>query len=238
MPIPTFTGLPPNPEFKDIVNKFNRLTAEMQNLLLSLDSLNVVSLSAGTVIVYDLDGGPGTITLTKDGMVINNGTTDTFFVDIDGNVTMTSATVQSATGFPKVIMDPSGNLFGAYETADQFILIDPIGGVGSVPAVILRDDDVPITGLIYIDSSLEELNIGSTKNIRISVGVGGYTKIDQEVRVGNWSDVFSIGASQTLQQELDAKADGSGINGTVYVAATSGGATTTAITFTNGVRTS
>lgn len=50
MPVPSFGGLPPYPEFKDVVDKVNRLVNELRNLLLNLDTLNVVELDAEVII--------------------------------------------------------------------------------------------------------------------------------------------------------------------------------------------
>lgn len=109
-------------DIADYLIGFVRWLADFIN---HMDSLNVGELDAGTVIVYDLDGGPGTITLTKDGLIVNNGTFDTFTVDINGNVTMTSAVVRSSTGYPRVELNSNTNLIAAYQTANESIQINP-----------------------------------------------------------------------------------------------------------------
>lgn len=106
MPIPTFTGLPPFPEFNDVVAKFNKLTSEMQNLFLTLDSLNVVSLTADHIDAGTLDAGVVTvradynsgayIQINSSGMTIYDGTQNTFTVDVNGNVTMTGTVTADA----------------------------------------------------------------------------------------------------------------------------------------------
>lgn len=49
MPIPTFNKLGPYPEFKDLVNKINTIVAELQNLMVSLDTLNIIKLNAKVI---------------------------------------------------------------------------------------------------------------------------------------------------------------------------------------------
>lgn len=218
----------------------------MQNLFLTLDSLNVVSLTAdhidaGTIdanivtIRSDLTAG-AYVQIDGNGMIINNGTIDTFKADINGAVTMTSATIQSATGFPKVVMDPSGSLFAAYSSSDDVLTISPFGPV-STPSMRLYNSDsstVP-RGSIYINeiSGTTYFTFFGQEAVQLT---SPDTWVNGPLRVNAYAD-FSDGTTD-LQAELDAKANGSGISGTVYVASTSGGPTTTAITFTNGVRTS
>lgn len=107
MPIPTFTTLPPNPQFNDVSNKLNVVVRELQNLFLSLDSLNVVSLTAdhidaGTInanivtIRGDYEGG-AFIELSATGIRINDGTQDTFIADTSGNVTL-KGTIEALAG--------------------------------------------------------------------------------------------------------------------------------------------
>lgn len=103
MPIPTLTGLPPNPTFQDIVDRLNKVVRETNNMLLNLDSLNVVSLTAdhinaGTIdanivtIRSDLTAG-AYVQIDGNGLVINDGSRNTFRADITGQVTMTGATI-------------------------------------------------------------------------------------------------------------------------------------------------
>lgn len=95
MPIPTFTGLGPDPQYEDIVNKVNTLVAELRNLMLTLDSLNVVSLTADHVDTGTLNAnlvtirsdllGSSYLQLDGNGIRANNGVIDTFEIGSDGN---------------------------------------------------------------------------------------------------------------------------------------------------------
>lgn len=119
MPIPTFSKLKPNPDFNDIATKVNTLVGELTNLILNLDSLNVVSLTAdhidaGTIdanivtIRSDLTAG-AYVQINGNGMVINNGTINTFEADINGEVTATGITiVNDLTGTGSIQIDNSG----------------------------------------------------------------------------------------------------------------------------------
>lgn len=128
MPLPTFTGLPPEPTFQDLVTKFNKLTKEMQNLFLTLDSMNVISLTAdhidtGTLLAAlvtikgALNSG-GYITIDGNGMTVNNGTKNVMRIDLDGNITVedgviTGGTVRTASSGKRIEL--SGNQLRTYD---------------------------------------------------------------------------------------------------------------------------
>ncbi|WP_410512046.1 hypothetical protein PaeBR_18680 [Paenibacillus sp. BR2-3] len=57
MPIPTFTGLPPDPTFAELVSKLNTVVKQMQNLLLNLDTLNIRSLNAEVIEAETITAG-------------------------------------------------------------------------------------------------------------------------------------------------------------------------------------
>lgn len=103
MPVPDMNGVPPWAEFNDLKNKLNELVGKYNNLLVNLDSLNVVSLTAdhidaGTIdanlvtIRSDLTAG-AYVQIDGNGMTINNGSYNTFRADITGSVFMTGATI-------------------------------------------------------------------------------------------------------------------------------------------------
>ncbi|MDR6555429.1 hypothetical protein [Paenibacillus qinlingensis] len=221
MPIPNINQLPPDPSFGDVANRVNRLVQEITQLMLSLDSINVTSLSAGTVIVYDLDGGPGTITLTKDGMVINNGTTNTFTVDINGNVVMTSALVRSSAGFPKVELNSGSNLLGAYQTANESIRINPNSSSGDPEIVFFHGGSTK--GIFkYLSPDILLITPTGAASITLSSGV-----------------TLNLGATNLVNIDCAAlRINGQlGQSGTVYVSATPGGVANVPINFTDGIRT-
>lgn len=133
MPIPTLTGLPPNPTFQDLVDRVNKVVRETNNMLLNLDSLNVVSLTAdhidaGTIdadivtIRSDLTAG-AFVQIDGNGLVINDGSMDTFRADITGKVTMTGALIRSKNGYPTIVLNPNGDLVGAYVDANNSVTI-------------------------------------------------------------------------------------------------------------------
>lgn len=159
-PLPTFTGLPPHATFDDVKNKVNKLTQELTNIMLSLDSLNVVSLTAdhidaGTIdanvvtIRSDLTAG-AYIQIDGNGMVINNGSVNTFTADINGAVTMTSATIRSLATGERVVIDSTGlHTYDAFGFERLTIGTAPVEGV---KAVTFRDTTGAAQGVITYDT--------------------------------------------------------------------------------------
>lgn len=177
MPLPTFTGLPPHADFDDVKKKVNKLTQELTNLMVNLDSLNVVSLTAdhidaGTInaglvtIRADLTGGAFIQLDAATGMIINNGTINTFEADINGEVTATGITlINDLTGTGSIQIDNSGITVndGAVDT----FTVDIDGDVTMTSATIRslatgERVELDSTGLHTYDAfGFERLTIGT-----------------------------------------------------------------------------
>ncbi|MCM3703790.1 hypothetical protein [Paenibacillus macerans] len=216
MPIPDLSGVPPWAEFEDLKNKTNDIVAKYNNLLVNLDSLNVVSLTAdhidaGTInanvvtIRSDLTAS-GFIQINGSGMVVNNGSYNTFTVDMNGFVTMTGALIQSANGYPRVVMDPENELFGAYYDSGNYIYITSDQN-GSPALVFVNSGN--LGGYINLFGGL---NFSSTLSAAINalqgsieLNAGGNIRLEAEgsVVVPSWDQLFSRRDGQTLQDVLD-----------------------------------
>lgn len=221
MPIPDFGGLGPDPSFNDMVEKINQLVQKFRNLLLNLDSLNVVSITANsTTITANLDGG-AYIRLDGNGMVVNDGTQDVFTVDFEGFVTMTGALVRSAAGYPRVELNSGNNLIGAYKDEEHSLNILNLVGP-DVPAIRYWDQALGKVAYIYFDVTDLGLLMLAQSDINI-ITSGGIVYI-------NNVDVLSTLTS--LQTQINGKANSfSGYTGNVT-------AGTSTMHFTNGILTS
>lgn len=128
MPFPTF-GTVDGADLDEVLDSLEKQRKEMQWLLQSLDTLNVKELSAdvinaGTInvnlvrIFTDLTGGlegAAYIEMNTEGIKISNGLTNTFTVDMNGDVVLRSAT------FYEELKDEFGVVTGGN------IVIDPTG---------------------------------------------------------------------------------------------------------------
>jgi hypothetical protein len=250
MPLGQF-GTPPSADIstKDLADLVARLIKEVTYLLNGgLDTLNVNELSADVInagtlnaalvtVKAALTGAAYILINAAQGLIINDGTKNTFQADINGLVTMVGALIQSATGYPRVELNSDNNLFAAYQTATKFAKL--MSDYNAVPALVFQDTGASTLGALFLST---DFIMTSTINSRIDANnhidlnpalLGG----SYYVRIKNWGKLYNKDTSRTLQQDLDAKANGSGVNGTVYVATTPGGPANTPITFTNGVRT-
>ncbi|MBB6672628.1 hypothetical protein [Cohnella nanjingensis] len=219
MPVPTFAGLPPFPEFDDVVNKVNQLVNQLRNLLLNLDTLNIVELNAdvinsGTVnagkvtVKSDLNAG-AYILIDGNGMTINDGSKNTFQVNINGQVTMTSATIQSSTGYPKVVMNPNGTLFGAYKDASNFVSVDP--QFAGAPGYVLYSGGNPVGVLHSITNGIELFGSG---NLQLQ-GPNGINLITlgPPVTIQDWSYLQNVATGKTLADDMATKGISTGPSG-------------------------
>jgi hypothetical protein len=111
--MPNVDGMNSVEELKNAVGK---MAKELTWLMQNLDWKNINELN------IQLNGGAA-VTISEEGIVISDGTNVTFHADIDGKVTMTGATIQSASGYPKVTMDPDHKLFAAYKSATEYMEI-------------------------------------------------------------------------------------------------------------------
>lgn len=201
---------------KQLLNAYIMLTEELTHLLNNLDTRNINYLSADVIDAGTLNAAlvkiqtalmnGGFITLDAEGMKINNGYMDTFKVGLDGKPIMTGASVQSATGYPKVVMDPDSQLFGAYTSETEAVTIGPYKtGVSSSPYVRWesagKGHQMNILGNQLLMSGFLEVAIaaGLGRNVVIQ---GDRIKLhpEQTVDVDSWSKIRNTSTGQTLDQ--------------------------------------
>ncbi|GAN11032.1 conserved hypothetical protein [Mucor ambiguus] len=200
------------------------LTEELTYLLNNLDTRNINELNAdiinaGTInanlvkLKSDLAAN-GFIQIDGSGMKINDGTKDTFKADINGQVTMTGAKVQSKDGgYPRVEMNPEQNMFAAYSAANNFLTIQALSGQAQSPQMVISSPFANlfmyISGLAgYLGMTGADMMISSDKdvvlqgkNITLSPdGVSNYVKVSFDQVKDNYSNT-------TLYQQLLGKAN-------------------------------
>lgn len=222
MPVPDFGGLPPKPDFNDIVIKVNELVQQLRNLLMNLDSLNVIDLVAETitsgtinanVVTIEADDGNKYYRFDENGIVAFNGTNNTLDFDLNtGLLTLISVLVQSATGYPRVEINSVNNLIAAYAAANNYIGFNPIGA-GNVPALSLVFNNILVASLLR--------SAGGT----ILSTFGGDPLTLQGAANINIAPAGNLQINGT-----------NGTSGTFYVASAPNGPTTTQINFTKGVK--
>lgn len=189
MPIPTFSGLPPYPEFNDVVNKINKLVNELRNLMLNLDTLNVVSLNAKVIEA-------GTITADKmnvselSAISANLGHITAGLIEA---VQIYGSFIATANGtYPRIELSNTDNLLKALTNATNFFEITP--SLFGSPANYWNNGTVTAAIYLFIFNTLL---IQSSHNINISPGSG------YKINIPNWSSLYSLGESESLKNALD-----------------------------------
>jgi len=217
VPTPDTQGVPPFADFDMLKSKINEIVQKYNNLLVNLDSLNVVDvtadhISAGTINTNDItisaDESGKFYRIDGDGIVANNGTVNTLLFDLaTGLMTLTSVLVQSSIGYPKVELNSATNLIAAVSAPGVYAGFVPSPGFGSVPSLVLVSGD-------------------TTKAFIQRASFGGTT-------FGTFD-----GENLNFQPSGNLQISGTnGVTGTLYVAPSSGAPATIPITFTKGIRT-
>lgn len=247
---PKIPAAPSNPDLstlagyvKDMANLFGVLSKELDFLLNgSLDIQNIraksitsESIQAGAITTDELAAGAVTadkITVTELSAItadlghITAGLIEA--IEIYGSYIATAL----AGVYPRIEFSSDNNVLVAEADADNRITVN----ANFIDSPALEFDSPTAAGTIFaagvrfvVDATIGDLQL-SGPNIRLLFPGSGKFIIDA------WSRIYN--GTQTLQDALDAKANSfSGVTGTVFVAATSGGATTKAINFVNGIRT-
>jgi hypothetical protein len=172
------------------------------------------------------------------GDVINGN--PNFKVTAAGILTAVAATLLSAAGYPRVEINSQNNLIKASTDATHYLAISPFL-VNGAPTITFQDPNTHADMYLAGDANETFVINNSAGNTQVGAQNGDLSLVcgsNKSVKVNQWSQVKNTTTGRTLQQDLDAKANGSGVGGLFYVATSPGGSPTTALQFVNGVLTS
>lgn len=121
-------------QWQDYLNWFFRNLDSLNVKHLTADHVDTGTLDANKVAIA-ADDGSFSYTLDSAGIRANNGSVNTLDFDLaTGLLTIVSALIQSATGYPRVELNNATNLIGAYLDANNAIRVVPSRLAGT-PAV-------------------------------------------------------------------------------------------------------
>lgn len=243
MPTPNLPVIGDNPSMQQITDYLVKLQRDHEWLLQNLDDMNVRRLRADVLVAGTLDAGKvtirsnltsGFVQIDGNGMRINNGAFDTFTANSYGQVTMTRALIQSNPGgYPRIVMDPNNELFGAYQTAANFALLKPNGSVTNSPALQINQGSAELN----VGFGLQSLaNVGIFSSESFEIRTPGQLYLSSSlVGLTSWSNLRNLNTNQTLEQALQSKLSGNGAYGGFYAASSPGGPADMWISITNGL---
>lgn len=235
MPTTQFPKIPGPPNKPDL-QALSAYVGQLANLLAvlskELDYLLNGSLDVNNIRAHSITAD----TLNVDELSAITANLGTITAGIINGIEIYGSYIATANGtFPRVEMSTTQNLFRAYLTADTYLEIVP-NFDGTSPVINLVSGGAN-RGLFRINGSNElEISGGTAVNL-----LGGDINLrpdpvlNKKVKVSDFNTIQNSGGTG-LQDALNTKASGSGISGTVFVAATSGGPANVPITFSNGVR--
>lgn len=195
----------------ELKNAVAKMAKELSWLLENLDWGNINRLH------IRLNDG-ATVTIMNDGITINNGEVDTFKADKEGNVVMTSAVVQSKEGYPKVVMDPQSDLFGAYQSPTSSVRVEPRTNATSTPGVVwdngisyfaaaLNNNEMKFTGgntsIVALSSLLRLVGNKIDLSVNDSITIPSWDMIKNTAGVSAASGFAARGRQTKLSQSFN-----------------------------------
>jgi hypothetical protein len=192
MPIPDTNGIPPFADFDMLKSKINEIVQKYNNLLVNLDTLNVVTLNAKVIEA-------GTITADKMNVTELSAITanlGTIIAGIIRGISIYGSYIATAEGtYPRSEMDVAGNLFAAYQSATNSLKILP--NVVGAPRMTITDGSISasIALLSALGGAVGILANGCNLHLLPDPGFN--------VVVPDWSQFYSTADAQTLQTALD-----------------------------------
>ena len=215
---PTFNQIQGDETIEQLRDEVARMQKTMNHLLRHLSSKNVKEVGGYFITPTDIlskDGDVGMSSVNPDEVNLDPVRFFAGGVDIanapwrvhnSGKMVATGAIIQSKDGFPKVVMDPATDLFGAYSDEDTYILMDAFYPTTNKPAIVFMDGvlemgNISASSSKFILSGFQQLDIiCSAGPIVISSDNGSGVRFD------DWSQLINVATNRTLQQDLDAKA--------------------------------
>lgn len=164
--------------FADFINHIDTLNVEE----LDATVVNAGTLNANLVKIAAANG-LNSFTIDTNGIVANNGSVDTMKFDLaTGLLTIVSALIQSAAGYPRVELNNSTNLIGAYQTANESIRIDPAGTSGD-PVISFYHGGNKMGSMQYLSPDILIFTANGVANIDLSSGISLLLQATNDVRI-------------------------------------------------------
>lgn len=215
MPVPTLTKLPPKPEFSDIINKINSLVQELTNLLLNLDTLNIVELNAQVITAESITGDKiQANTITADKMQVNELSAITanlghITAGIIESIQLFSSFISTSQNtYPRVEISPTTNQVKVYTDPLNYLLVSP--GLTGVPEIEFYQAG-ELAGALRIVFGAPVLI--SQTSLLLACG----DQPGDRIEVNSWDQLHSRYGLESLQDALDKKADKSAYTGSFNV---------------------
>lgn len=212
----------PNPSFDDVTRKINTLVNELRNLMLSLDTLNVVELNAEVIIA-------GTVTADKmnvselSAITANLGHITAGLIEavsIIGSV-ITGSLIQTVAqgNYPRAYMSNTGASFVVETAPGTAIFIYPGGGI---PALLFQNNGRQTAFELTSNGFFQSISTAATQLSLTSAGAITLNGVEVVTALNN------------INSALSGKANSfTGFTGVISV--TDGGGNPMGLYFENGI---
>lgn len=203
----------PDQRFEALVNTVGILIKNLSEINGYMNSKNLFEAGGWLVKSTELASKAGDVGMSSEATAADdvrfwsggtNKNTAPWRVTESGKMTATGALIQSADGsYPRVVMDPDGDLFGAYKDSTDYIEIDS-DYVGS-PSINIYEDGA-IRGQI---SSLSlKLRLASSSDLDLVSSSGDVVvspASGKHLRVGTFARIYGTSEGKDLLTALGEK---------------------------------
>jgi hypothetical protein len=212
--IPSFNRPTGNESVSELADMVAQLQKQVEFLMTgNLSSKNVREIGGWLVdddrfSSADEDVGMSTADTGGDDVRIWAGGTDPenapSYIRKSGKGKFTGVTIESNAGYPKIVMDPNGQLFAAYTAADKYVGV-ATDVLGNGPGFIAHSGSVN-TGAQY--STSDEYHVKGFQKLVLESGtdVEFLTNGLDGVIVPSWGELTNKATGQSMQSELNGKA--------------------------------
>lgn len=205
----------PQKQMEALINTVGLLMKSLSELNGYLQSSNIMEVGGwkvGKTELQSKDGDVGMSTEDTAGDDVRFWAGDVkdiapFQVRKSGKASLTGANIQTSAGYPKVIIDPSNDLVGAYEDATNYIAIVPLysgsPGVNFYAGGIIKGQ-MRVSGGVLDISGISGLKLDTFSG---DINLAPDTTSGGKITVSTWSKHKETSSGKTLQDTLDLKGD-------------------------------
>ncbi len=212
MPTVGFGRISADASFDEVIDRLAKLEKTLEYLFGGLDTKNIREISGWLVnpnelVSRDRDVGMSTEDTAGDDVRFFAGAPGGDKEDAPWRVTksgimnavgaiLQSALIESASGYPKIVIDPEENLLKIMTSADKYIEFVPFSNTTSTPVINVVDLDLNLAAVMHLTSTGFSILGAGVTDINMNSAAGS-------VKFSSWSNVKNAGTNKTLQAELN-----------------------------------
>lgn len=218
--VPTFAGLRGDESIEELRDEVAKMQKTMNHLLSHLSSKNVKEIGGYFVTPTDIVSKDGDVGISSEDVGADpvrffaggvDKETAPWRVLESGKMIATGALIQSSeSSYPRVVIDPDNAVLSAeFSSTDNIRMIAEYLAANQ-PQLVFTNGSIdttlgyfPFLGFAMLSGT--NMSIGTSSDLKITATAGINMADSGTVTISDFSQLFSNGDSETLQQALDGK---------------------------------